>query len=285
MARCFEVGLCFLARPDISPQSSNNHVSHDRPATAFNHSQAVTSESLHTPPPRLPRTFRLVVALLVLACALAHLIDASAVIALDMRHTEGRDWHRLFRLMGSFTAWLLIAAGYWFHDHANRHNSTLYATHRLGPAPWSRSLFLLACVASAGLIAEGLKLVIRRDRPDARLNLDQTLSQSLPATFDYHWSKGAGSMSEFFASSDLGIPSSHAAAAFGGALALAILHPRLWVPALALASGCASTRLLARDHYVSDVIAGAAVGLIVAAVVFRLTCHRSSSSDFEGMRT
>ena len=60
------------------------------------------------------------------------------------------------------------------------------------------------------------------------------------------------------------MPSSHAAVAFGGAWMLAALYPRAAPIALALAAGCALTRVLEGDHWLSDVVAAGALGWAVA---------------------
>jgi len=65
-------------------------------------------------------------------------------------------------------------------------------------------------------------------------------------------------------------PSGHAATAFAAATVVAILAPRLRVPALVLAALIAFSRVYLGVHFLSDVLAGAVlgigVGLLVSAV-------------------
>ena len=68
----------------------------------------------------------------------------------------------------------------------------------------------------------------------------------------------------FVDDSNLGLPSSHAAVAFGGAFVLMYLFPRIWPIALAGAIGCGLTRLLAGAHFLTDVYAAAGLGYAVA---------------------
>jgi len=66
------------------------------------------------------------------------------------------------------------------------------------------------------------------------------------------------------------MPSGHAAGAFAAALAVGLVHPRLRWPLLALAALIALSRVWLGVHYLTDVIAGAALGSIVAYVSWRL---------------
>jgi membrane-associated phospholipid phosphatase len=65
-------------------------------------------------------------------------------------------------------------------------------------------------------------------------------------------------------------PSGHAALAFATATAVATLAPRARWAALALAIFVACFRVLSGAHYPSDVVAGAAVGLVAASAARRL---------------
>lgn len=65
------------------------------------------------------------------------------------------------------------------------------------------------------------------------------------------------------------MPSNHSAAAFALAAALAVLYPRLrWLLAV-LAAIVAAGRLVFDAHYLTDVVAGVAVGLLAAGAMMR----------------
>jgi undecaprenyl-diphosphatase len=60
------------------------------------------------------------------------------------------------------------------------------------------------------------------------------------------------------------MPSGHAATAFAAAVAVGLVHQRLRAPLLALAAMIAISRVWLGVHYLTDVLAGAAVGALVA---------------------
>jgi len=115
------------------------------------------------------------------------------------------------------------------------------ATYGIGRAlknPCAASLG--ADLIQAQLIAQALttsmKLSIRRARPE-----------------------GAG----------FSFPSGHATSVFAVATVFAAYYPRLRWPLYALAAAIALGRVYLARHYVSDIIAGAALGAIVAACLYR----------------
>ncbi|HEV7502478.1 MAG TPA: phosphatase PAP2 family protein [Vicinamibacteria bacterium] len=62
-------------------------------------------------------------------------------------------------------------------------------------------------------------------------------------------------------------PSGHTMNAFAVAVIVSIAAPHAAVPALALAGSVGASRVVFRLHYVSDVVAGAAVGSVLAALM------------------
>lgn len=66
------------------------------------------------------------------------------------------------------------------------------------------------------------------------------------------------------------MPSGHAAGAFAAAVAVGLVHPRLRWPLLLLAALIALSRVWLGVHYLTDVIAGAALGCVVAYAAFRV---------------
>jgi membrane-associated phospholipid phosphatase len=150
----------------------------------------------------------------------------------------------LLRIWGSLWTWTLIAL-------VVKLQQKLGSDHIKAP-PTRHWQTMLLSPATAGAIAEGLKLLIRRERPsDLEIYM-------FKAWNDQPWS-----------TKELGLPSSHAAVAFAGSMAIGLLYPRLKLPAMVMAVGCAYTRVASGSHFPSDVVAGAAVGLITGLVVVR----------------
>jgi membrane-associated phospholipid phosphatase len=63
------------------------------------------------------------------------------------------------------------------------------------------------------------------------------------------------------------MPSGHATTAFAAAVAVGLVHPRLRVPLVALATLIAISRVYLGVHFASDVIVGALLGTVIAVAV------------------
>jgi membrane-associated phospholipid phosphatase len=113
---------------------------------------------------------------------------------------------------------------------------------RLGEAAWVGALAFCA----AGLIEFGLKQVVGRPRPAAAGTL-------LGPEFD-------------------SFPSGHATSVFAVATALAASYPTLRWPLYALAAAIALGRVYLARHHLSDVIAGALIGVVIAVLILQ---HRA----------
>ena len=194
---------------------------------------------------------------LLLICAAAGLLTAVAMLSDQWlwRHVSydrvyEHDWGRLLRVMGSLVFWFPLAMALWLECSVRN------------PAQSGRTWLVLGAPALSGLMAELLKLVIRRERPG--LHEGQYFYRSFTdRPFDTH---------------DIGFPSSHVMVAFAGAAALSRWYPRAGVVAYGLAAGCAVTRLLARAHFASDLVAAGIAGWAVAIWLIRLAQPRFSTS-------
>ncbi len=119
---------------------------------------------------------------------------------------------------------------------------------------------LLGASLGAGIVADAMKLLIARSRPQAFPISD--LSKSVRDTFG-DWLPGfrGGNAVQ-------GFPSAHIAVAAGLAFGLTRLYPRgrwLWCCLVILAAG---QRWLEQAHFLSDTLWGAAVGLTVSRLCF-----------------
>lgn len=166
----------------------------------------------------------------------------------DPASLERKDWYRLLRVMGYWPTWLAAAA-------------IVELSPRTGPgagptgggAWWHRPAVNAALSAGvAGLLAELGKVLVSKERPGPEgLHVFRGPLSALWTEPVYGW----------------GMPSSHAAVAFGAAWAIARWSPRGGAVAVALAAGCGLTRMLSGAHFASDVVAGAAIGLGAAWLV------------------
>jgi membrane-associated phospholipid phosphatase len=192
----------------------------------------------------------LAAALLAALAAVALFIDLPVARWLNERSVPG-EWKRLVQLSevfgwgGSVALIILVAA-------------------RLDQRGWRIVPRLAVAALGAGLFADGIKLLLARLRPSAA-SLDtmtalDTFVAWLPA---FH----RDSLPSSYAHPLQSFPSAHAATAVGLALGLAGLYPRgRWLFACFATLACFQ-RIEAQAHFVSDVLAGAAVGFVVAGCV------------------
>lgn len=172
----------------------------------------------------------------------------------DLLDLEGKDWYRALRIFGFGGTWAAFGAILLLIDFARRDRG-----ESLPGGPPRRAVFLWLSVAGSALLAEGLKPVFGRLRPEDTGG-DYALMPLARRLFDAH---------------DLGFPSSHTAAAFGAALALSVCFRPATPILLAAAVGCGLTRVLAGAHFLSDTVAGAAVAYAVTLLVWRIDARNN----------
>lgn len=116
---------------------------------------------------------------------------------------------------------------------------------------WSmRSLFLLISISVSGLISLLTKWLVGRYRPVMLIKED---------LFGFSYFGLSYELSSF--------PSGHTVTAFSLAAAVSILFPRLAIPAFIVAASIGISRILITSHYLSDVIAGAGIGILSTMIV------------------
>ncbi len=112
-----------------------------------------------------------------------------------------------------------------------------------------RILFLFVSISAAGLISTLIKWLVGRYRPSM---LDEGL-------YGFNF---------FGAGYELtSLPSGHTVTAFSLAAAVGILFPRLSIAAFIIAISIGMTRIILTSHYLSDVIAGAGIGILSTMLV------------------
>jgi membrane-associated phospholipid phosphatase len=197
----------------------------------------------------------------------------STIAGLDheaMAVTQGLRW-------GPFTAFFALASAWWVKG------PLLIAVGGLGDARglWRehgrdkclRVPLRGAAVATAAFFAASttnllLKAIFTRARPPLT---SAELTSSVPVPDSYSF------------------PSGHAMSAFAVATAIAIVYPRLRLPAFGIAAAVALSRPYLGVHFWSDVIAGAVVGALVglaaangSQVLFKRL--RSGGGPYSGAR-
>jgi membrane-associated phospholipid phosphatase len=176
------------------------------------------------------------VLLAILAITIAHLGDQWAWNHLVSRGVYDHDLGRMLRTIGYLPFWLVAGLALWLESRDVR-----------------RGLLLALTPGVAGLIDEVLKILSQRERPGLHDGA-------------YVFRSFTG---EWWKTSDIGLPSSHAMVAFSAAWILCRLYPKASVVWLGLAAGCAITRVAAQAHFLSDVTVAAVAGMIVAEVAWR----------------
>lgn len=186
------------------------------------------------------------------ATAAALLVDRFAFELFNAPKVYDKDFGRLLRIMGFAGTWLALALAVGL-QHSGDGAARTIARRRGWLLFWSPML--------AGGLAELLKIVVRRERPAIN--------------------DGAYGFREWgertFSGAGLAFPSSHTAVAFGGAFMLARLFPRARWVGYVLAASCGITRVLARAHFVSDVVFAAGLGWLVSWALWRKWAPRAAA--------
>jgi undecaprenyl-diphosphatase len=154
-----------------------------------------------------------------------------------IRATTELRWGPLTAVLALISAWwvkgpLLVGAGWWADVRCGRGFPVVGLAATV-------SFFVASALNAA------IKGVVDRSRPPAAIELQALI--------------GVPGSSSF--------PSGHAMTAFAAAGAIAVLAPRLRVPALGLAALVAFSRVYLGVHFWLDILVGAALGLAVGLAV------------------
>lgn len=123
--------------------------------------------------------------------------------------------------------------------------------------------------ATSGLVANGLKSCVVRVRPHSvgQLTVGDTATQLSTSADPDSLDPPPIVAASFWDSRQRSFPSGHAATAWALAIGLSLLFPRGTVAFAALAVLASLQRVLSGAHYPSDVLAGAAVAFVIAALL------------------
>ncbi len=116
-----------------------------------------------------------------------------------------------------------------------------------------RAALFIAAIAASGLAAQVLKHAVGRSRP---------VFGDASGAFSFHPFAFRNAVASF--------PSGHATSAFAAATILATIVPRARPFLFLLASAIGASRVAVGAHYPSDVVSGAALGMLVALVLVRV---------------
>lgn len=136
--------------------------------------------------------------------------------------------------------------------------------YRRRPIAANRALFLFAAVAVSGLTTDLIKPLVGRLRP--KLLFEANLFGFEPFRIGYEYNS---------------FPSGHATTVFALAASLALVYPRWRLPLFGFAAVIGLSRIIVGAHYLSDVMAGAYVGIMTVFLLV-LLCRRRGWIDFPG---
>jgi len=196
-----------------------------------------------------------------IALGLAHLFDFQIESIPKLDNIKKPDLIQLFRGWGFLGTWVLIAITARLLAKPDRPGAMTGWRRHLYRKEW----LLFASPLLSGGAAEVGKLIIRRMRPHGE--------------FFYLYRSW---LTDPFRSSGLGFPSSHTAVAFGGSTILLLQFPKLQIPAIIMAVGCMTTRVLSGAHYLSDGIGGALVGVISSVLCIKIYLYFNHISRRHG---
>lgn len=141
----------------------------------------------------------------------------------------------------------------------------IIAAWTLDPRGWRVVPRLVVCAFGSGLAADLCKLVVARERPRAgnAASASDTFGAWLPVFNGAYFEQLGQQYSSGFQS----FPSGHAATAVGLAIGMATLYPRGRWLFVALATLASMQRIQAGAHFLSDVLAGAALACLFGAAL------------------
>lgn len=151
---------------------------------------------------------------------------------------------------GKPEAYLLVAAVIIAVCHAVAYFNVLAETKARLKRYQDAALFFIVAVLAGGIVVNIVKPIIGRIRP-------RGLFQD--GTYGFHMFSTDWGMNSF--------PSGHTQMAFSMAIALTLIYPRYDVLYFLIAAALGASRFLGSVHYLSDVVMGAYVGIVVPLLV------------------
>lgn len=175
-------------------------------------------------------------------------------------------WARTTTDIGEAGAYFAVAGGFWilfFILRKRAKNAESYTRWRTREG-WA--LFALLSLVTSGLMVQGLKHAIGRMRPYADALLSSHEFRPFSANYEFH-----------------SLPSGHSQVLFTAASILTAIWPRAWYVWMISATVFATTRVITLNHWLSDIIAGAAVGMFGTVLTYRLMTLQKQKKQMAAM--
>lgn len=185
---------------------------------------------------------QLLLAAVLLFCVVS-MVFFDQPLTLFFHHLDTGLWHESWKMVtkAGQSEWYLIgglALFAWFRKR----------DRQLG----MKGLFLFSTVAASGLTADLIKVTVCRARP--KLLLEQGI---------YGFNLFGWSLEHAWQS----FPSGHSATALSAALSLSLLLPRFRPLFMTAAIVIAVSRVVLCQHYLSDIVAGSALGVVTVVLL------------------
>jgi membrane-associated phospholipid phosphatase len=199
----------------------------------------------------MKRTIVLIV--LALVCTVSYMwLDIPVAVAV---HQSASPW---IRLLGAFLEEL--GKSQWFLVPTLVITIATWHKRSTSPLPWHHGALFMA-IAVSGIAANIIKVLASRARPPLLFSTGE---------YGFNWL----ALHTDFAHNSF--PSGHATTGLALAVVGAMIRPQWRVPFVCIGMSIAVGRVLANVHYLSDVLAGSALGATVAWwVVQRMQAHPS----------
>ena len=200
-----------------------------------------------------------------IAVLAAHLLDDSATLFVRASHSPFLAAMAEITDVGK-SQWYLVAAGLLFIGIACLDWEARSRSGRSRLALlFAQTGYMILAVGSARIIVSIAKVLIGRARP---ILFDEA------GSLHFRPFTTADEFNSF--------PSGHSATMGAVAMVLMLWFPKARIPIFLLCAFAAATRVAARAHYPSDVVAGFAVGLLSALFVARWLARRRVAFRFNG---
>lgn len=172
-------------------------------------------------------------------------------------NTEIHSFFKFFSQFGMAGDWIYLSVllylvpltSSWFQQRVLKKHIASFHHEKYA----ARTLFLLVVLASVGILVHLAKFIVGRSRPE--MFLEDGVYSFTPLMF--------GGRTDSF-------PSGHSTIAWGGVGALIVLFPKFRIPLFLFGVLVSASRIMLERHYLSDILAGATLSLVVVIVVARI---------------